>query len=95
MALVRRHSVALVASGHLHKAYETRHNGTRYIWGPASSFLVGPQIQPAMPGEKRLGAVLYELDGAALEARIVAIPGLSAHWIDDVIDEVYPRPSTE
>jgi hypothetical protein len=93
MALVRRHSVALVASCHLHKAYETRHNGTRYICGPASSFLVGPQIHPAMPGEKRLGAVLYKLDGTALEARIVAIPGLSGHWIDDVIDKVYPRSS--
>jgi 3',5'-cyclic AMP phosphodiesterase CpdA len=92
MQLVRRHSVALLASGHLHKAHQTIRDGTRYVWAPASSFLVGPKIEPPMPGEKQLGAVLYELDGAALEAEIIDVPGLVPHWIDDVIDEVYPRP---
>jgi len=93
MDLVRRYSVSLVASGHLHKAHQMRRDGTRYLWAPASSFLVGSGIQPRMPGEKRLGAVLYELDGAVLEASIADVPGLSPYWIDDVIDEVYPRPS--
>jgi 3',5'-cyclic AMP phosphodiesterase CpdA len=93
--LVRRYSVALVASGHLHKARNFLHDGTRYVWAPASSFLVGPQIQPPMPGEKRLGAVLYELDGVRLEAEIAEVPGLTPHWIDHVIGEVYPRPSAE
>jgi len=92
MELVRRHSVALVASGHLHKAYQTVFGGTRYLWCPASSFLVGPEIQPPMPGEKRLGAVLYEVHGTALEPSILDVPGLATYWLDDVIDEVYPRP---
>jgi hypothetical protein len=92
LQLVRRHSVALVASGHLHKAHQTALNGVRYLWAPASSFLVGPEIQPAMPGEKRLGAARYELDGAQLEAQIIDVPGLATHWIDDVMEEVYPRP---
>jgi 3',5'-cyclic AMP phosphodiesterase CpdA len=91
MELVRRHSVALVASGHLHKAHDAVCRRTRYLWAPASSFLVSPEIQPPMPGEKLLGAVQYELSGAALRAEIVEIPGLSRYWIDDVIDEVYPR----
>jgi alkaline phosphatase D len=90
--LVRRRSVALVASGHLHKAYQTVRDGTRYVWAPASSFLVGPEIQPPMPGEKRLGAVLYEVHGSALEPSIIDVPGLAPYWLDDVIDEVYPRP---
>jgi 3',5'-cyclic AMP phosphodiesterase CpdA len=77
IALIRRRSVALVASGHLHKAHQTVCDGTRYVWAPASSFLVGPEIQPPMPGEKRLGAVLYELDGAALEPSIIDVPGLT------------------
>lgn len=91
--LVGRYSVALVASGHLHKSHRMTRETTCYVWAPASSFLVGPEIQPPMPGEKRLGAVVYDIDGAALEAGITEIPGLSPHWIDDVIDEVYPRPS--
>jgi 3',5'-cyclic AMP phosphodiesterase CpdA len=90
--LVRRHSVELVASGHLHKAHDFRRDGTRCIWAPASAFLVGPGMNaPPMPGENRLGAVIYEIDGGALEADIVSIPGLSPHWIDDVAEEVYPR----
>ena len=91
--LMRRHPVSLVASGHLHKAHDFQHDGTRYLWAPASSFLVGPGIQPPMPGEKRLGAVRYEIDSSEVSAEIVAIPGLCAHWIDDVIHEVYPRPA--
>jgi hypothetical protein len=83
----------LVASGHLHKAHDATRDGTRYLWAPASSFLVGPEIEPAMLGEKRLGAVRYELDGAALKAEIIDVPGLARHWIDDVINEVYPRPA--
>jgi len=93
--LVRRYSVRLVASGHLHKAYDFPHDGCRYLWAPASSFLVGPEIQPPMPGEKRLGAVRYQLNGSTLEAEIIDVPGLARHWIDDVVDEVYPRPVTD
>jgi len=94
MELVRRHSVALVASGHLHNAHDFFHDGTRYIWAPASAFLVGPDMKaPPLPGENRLGAVLYEMDGRTLEAGIVDVPGLSPHWIDDAVEEVYPRRS--
>jgi 3',5'-cyclic AMP phosphodiesterase CpdA len=89
--LAASYSVALVASGHLHKAHRMTHQGTSYVWAPASSFLVGPEIQPPMAGEKCLGGVLYELNGAALKTEIVELPGLSRHWIDDVIDQVYPR----
>lgn len=91
MALLRRYRVGLVASGHLHKAHDFRREDTRYLWAPASSFLVG-EFQRPMPGEKRLGAVLYELDGARLSAEIAEVPGLSEHWLDDVIAEVYPPP---
>jgi 3',5'-cyclic AMP phosphodiesterase CpdA len=93
--LVRRHSVILVASGHLHKAHQTVYDGTRYLWCPASSFLVGPETQPAMAGERRLGAALYEVNGTALEPSIIDVPGLAPYWLDDVIDEVYLRPQAD
>ena len=55
---MQRHSVALVASGHLHKAHDFVRDGTRYIWGPSSAYLVGPRLKaPPMAGEHRLGAV--------------------------------------
>jgi 3',5'-cyclic AMP phosphodiesterase CpdA len=93
MKLVQRHRVALVASGHLHKARDFEHEGTRYIWSPATSFLVGAPIQPEMPGEKRLGAVMYEIGNRSFSAAIAEVPGLRQHWLNDVIHEVYPRPA--
>ncbi|HLY45304.1 MAG TPA: metallophosphoesterase [Stellaceae bacterium] len=90
LALGRRHRVALIASGHLHQARDFTHRGTRYIWGPSAAFLGGPGILPPMPGDKRLGAVRYEFLGRQCRAAIVEVPGLTEHWIDDVIEEVYP-----
>jgi 3',5'-cyclic AMP phosphodiesterase CpdA len=81
LALLRRHRVALVASGHLHKARDFSLEGTRYVWSPPSSFLVGTRVQPEMPGEKRLGAVVYEFSDPALTARIAEVPGLTEHWV--------------
>ena len=43
-----------------------------------------------MPGDKYLGAASYEFDGDDVRAGIVAVPGLTAHWIDPVIEQVYP-----
>jgi len=90
--LARRHSVALIASGHLHKAHEFRHDGRLYLWAPASAFLVGPGMNaPLMPGENRLGAVIYTIDGPRLEAEIAHVPGLVPYLLDDVVEQVYPR----
>lgn len=90
--LLRRYSVALVGSGHLHKAHDFMQGGTRYIWAPSSAFLVGPGMQPPMPGARRLGAVVYEIHGSTIGAQIVAVPYLTPHWIDHVAEEVYPAP---
>ena len=89
---VQRHSVALVASGHLHRAHDFVRDGIRYIWAPSSAFLVGPVNKaPPMSGEEQLGAVLYEIDERSIKATIIEVPGLSRHWSDDVAEEVYPR----
>lgn len=93
LALVRRHRVALIASGHLHKAHDFMHDGTRYMWGPSAAFLGGPRVLPPMPGDKRLGAVRYELVGNAITADIVKVPGLTEHWIDIMLEEIYPAHS--
>jgi 3',5'-cyclic AMP phosphodiesterase CpdA len=88
--LAARHPVALVASGHVHKAHDRQVDGTRYVWGPSSGFVVGPELQPDMPGEKRLGAVSYTLEQNGFTASIVEVPGLRRFLIDDVVHEVYP-----
>jgi len=90
--LLRRHDVALVATGHLHKWRDVTVEGCRYIWGPSCGFLVGPKEQPIeLPGEKWLGAAVYELDGSNATVRHAPIPGLTELWIDDVVHDVYPH----
>lgn len=88
--LVHRHEVAFVASGHLHRAHDFTISGTRYIWGPSSGFVVGPETQAGMAGTTTLGAVRYEFDGRNFSAAIHEIPALKTLWIDDVLHEVYP-----
>jgi 3',5'-cyclic AMP phosphodiesterase CpdA len=88
--LVSRHAVALVATGHLHKWNDRDVAGCRYVWCASSGFLVGPDNQRDMPGEKRLGATVYELEGSSVRVRHVDVPGLTPLWIDDVLHEVYP-----
>ena len=90
LELIDRHKVALVASGHLHKANDHYVNGTRFIWGPSSGVVVGPALQPDMAGEKRLGAVIYEFGPDGFTAEICTIDGLRTFCIDDVVHEVYP-----
>lgn len=90
VARVRRHRVALVATGHLHKMRDHVQGGCRYVWGPSSGFVVGSELQAEMPGDKRLGAVVYELDARTVDVRTVELPTLERYWIDDVIHEVYP-----
>ena len=89
LELFERHGVALVASGHLHRAWTGLHAGTRYVWGPSSGFTVGP-MERDMPGDRILGAVIHTLD-ETVESEIVALPALHPFVIDDVIHEVYPR----
>lgn len=88
--LVRKNEVAFVASGHLHRAHDFSVEGTRYIWGPSSGFVVGPELQPGMAGSTTLGAVAYTFDGSDYSATVHEIAALKTLWIDDVIDEVYP-----
>src|SRR6185312_14899775 len=85
-----RYRVALVATGHLHKWRDATIGDCRYVWCASSGFLVGPDNQPDMPGEKRLGATVYDFDGRDVSVAHHDIPGLSTYWIDDVIHEVYP-----
>jgi hypothetical protein len=94
MRLLREYKVELVATGHLHKAHDVSLEGTRYVWCPPSSFVVGEAMQPEMPGSKQLGAVSYVFDEAGVEVSTAFLDQLTTQWIDDVVHEVYPRPGS-
>ncbi len=93
LELFARSDVALVATGHLHRRHDVTASGRRHIWGAASGFLVGPACAPPLPGEARLGAVVYDFHDRDVSITQAEVPGLAEIWIDDVIDEVYPAPA--
>lgn len=88
--LIHSHRVKLVGTGHLHKWRDHVSDGCRYVWCGSSGFLVGPDNQPEMAGEKRLGAVTYEFEGSNVTVKRADVPDLTTLWIDDVLHEVYP-----
>lgn len=87
--LIAAHDVALFASGHLHRAWQGHYENTSLVWGPSAAFVVG-DMEREMPGERLLGAVIHQF-GDTVASEIVAIPGMTAYVLDDVVAEVYPH----
>ena len=87
--LIAAHDVALFASGHLHRAWQGHYENTSLVWGPSAAFVVG-DMERDMPGERLLGAVIHRF-GDTVASEIVAIPGMTAFVLDDVVAEVYPH----
>ncbi|WEX74417.1 metallophosphoesterase [Sinorhizobium numidicum] len=88
--LMADHDVALHASGHLHWAWQGQHAGTELVWAPPTSFIIDT-LERGMPGERLVGAVLHHAGEREIESKIVSVPGLRAHVLDHVVEEVYPR----
>lgn len=72
LALCERHGVRLVASGHLHRYRRLAVGGTRLIWAPATSFLMGRR--KGLPGSARLGYMRYRFGRTSFTARLVEPP---------------------
>ncbi|TPK16963.1 metallophosphoesterase [Mesorhizobium sp. B2-5-7] len=87
--LIGANDVALFASGHLHRAWQGKYENTALVWGPSAAFVVG-DMERDMPGERLLGAVVHEFDDT-VTSEIVAVPGMTVHVLDDVVEEVYPH----
>jgi len=91
--LIAAHDVALFASGHLHWAWQGRFENTALTWGPSAAFILDKMVRE-MPGERLVGAVVHEF-GDDVQSDIVAVPGMTAYVLDDVIEEVYPTNAKE
>jgi alkaline phosphatase D len=87
--LVAAHDVRLFASGHLHWAWKGHYQNTSLVWGPAASFILDG-MERQMPGERLIGAVMHVF-GDEVTSEIVAIPGMTAYVLDEVVAEVYPH----
>jgi alkaline phosphatase D len=89
--LIAAHDVPLFASGHLHWAWKGKFENTSIVWGPSAAFVIDT-LEREMPGERLIGAVVHEFTDE-VTSDIVTVPGMTAHVIDEVIHEVYPKSS--
>lgn len=87
--LLAAHDVALFATGHLHWAWKGAFKKTALVWAPSSAFIID-KLEREMPGERVVGAVIHTL-GDNVTSEIVTLPELTPHFIDEVIQEVYPH----
>jgi alkaline phosphatase D len=87
--LISAHDVALLGSGHLHWTWEGRFNDTALVWAPPAAFILDT-MEREMPGERLIGAAIHEL-GETVSTEIVAVAGMTAYFLDDVVMEVYPQ----
>lgn len=51
-ALTQMFDVALIARGHIHRARDLVVDGIQFVWCPSTAFVVGPDLQPPLPGDK-------------------------------------------
>ena len=87
--LISAHDVALLGSGHLHWTWGGRFNDTALVWAPPAAFILD-KMEREMPGERLIGAAVHEL-GESVSTEIVAVSGMTAYFLDDVVMEVYPQ----
>ncbi|WFS00209.1 metallophosphoesterase family protein [Rhizobium tumorigenes] len=87
--LIAAHDVALFGSGHLHWAWKGGFSTTATVWAPPAAFILD-KMEREMPGERFVGAAIHTFaDDVTTE--LVAVPGMTAYFLDDVVEEVYPQ----
>ena len=90
-ALLAHPALRLVASGHLHLHRQTVAGRVRYAWAPAASFVVAPDEQPGLPGERPVGFLVHRLGEDEVTTELVSPPGLTRPFIHEIRDQTYPR----
>jgi len=81
----------LVASGHLHLHHRFRRGEVAFAWAPPVSFVVNPQEQPGLPGERLCGALLHRLHADHVETELLVPEAAEVPSLDDIRHLTYPR----
>ncbi|KQV70227.1 metallophosphoesterase [Rhizobium sp. Root1220] len=87
--LIAAHDVAFFGSGHLHWSWKGQFGQTALVWAPPTAFILD-KMEREMPGERLIGAAVHEF-GEDVTSELVAVPGMTAYFLDDVVEEVYPQ----
>ena len=89
MTLLGHAGLRLVASGHLHMHHPTTVGGVPYVWSPALSFVMRPDEQDGLPGDRRCGVLLHHLEADAVRTEFLLPDGVATTWAADVAHLTY------
>ncbi|WP_187829914.1 metallophosphoesterase family protein [Siccirubricoccus phaeus] len=88
--LYEHKALRLIGSGHLHLHHAQRRGAATLAWAPSVAFIVAPEEQPDLPGERPCGWLLHRFGPDAVETELVAPAGMERPHIHEVREEAYP-----
>ncbi len=83
-------NLRLVASGHLHLHNQAMRGPVRFAWAPSAAFVVEPEIQDGMPGDRPTGILLHRFGDDEVETTLMQPPGMDRPFFADIRDQTYP-----
>lgn len=89
-ALMAHPNLRLVASGHLHVHAEETRGAVRYAWAPSTAFVVEPEGQPGLPGERPTGILVHSFGDDAVTTTLLSPPGMERPFLEDIRAQTYP-----
>ena len=86
-AVMAHPALRLVASGHLHLYHEQMRGAVNYAWAPSVAFVVAPEAQAGLPGERRCGILMHRFGTDTVTTELVEPPGMERPFIHEVQDQ--------
>ncbi|MBN8892140.1 MAG: hypothetical protein ABS99_03590 [Acetobacteraceae bacterium SCN 69-10] len=83
-------NLRLVASGHLHVHHEATRGPVRYAWAPSTAFVVAPDEQPGLPGNRPCAVLLHRFGDDAVETTLLEPEGMDRPFIHEIRAHTYP-----
>ncbi len=84
-------ALRLVASGHLHLHHVQQRGAATLAWAPSVGFIVAPEEQKDVTGERPCGWLLHCFGEDTVETTLVAPPEMTRPYFHEVRAEAYPN----
>ena len=65
----------------------------RYAWAPSAAFIVAPEEQAGLPGERLCGLLVHRFGDDTVETELLQPPGMDRPFIHDIREFTYPPAS--
>jgi len=88
LQLLQRRDLRFVAAGHTHQVRQIQASGVEHVWVPSAAFTV-PDFRQERIGEKLVGLMLLEIEGAAHRFTHIISAGMQAYDLMQ-FSHIYP-----